>query len=261
MKLLSHQRKNSPLLAKAALWLVNHRNEGYWWSSTKQTAMVIYGVLDYVKGNEELHPDFTATVAVNGKTVATQSFRNGADVNGPEILLSDAQLQAGSNEIVIDANGTGRLYYSATATHYSNQARNEKRGAVSLNLLRDYFRLSPAREKDRIVYDLSSFSGPARTGDIIAVRLTLTGTNSRYLLIEDPIPAGTEFLEHDNLYELRNRPPWWEFYFSRRELHDDHMAIFQTFFNEGQRQYFYLLKITNPGLFHVGPARVAHGSR
>jgi hypothetical protein len=40
---LSHQRQGCPLLPKAALWLMNHRNEGYWWSSTKQTAMVIMG--------------------------------------------------------------------------------------------------------------------------------------------------------------------------------------------------------------------------
>ena len=34
-KFLSHQRKDSPLLPKAAVWLMNHRDEGYWWSSTE----------------------------------------------------------------------------------------------------------------------------------------------------------------------------------------------------------------------------------
>ncbi len=34
------------------------------------------------------------------------------------------------------------------------------------------------------------------------------------------------------------------------------MAIFQTFFNQGQRQYFYLLKVVTPGRFQVNPARV-----
>ncbi len=52
VKFLSHQRPNSPLLPKAALWLMNHRNEGYWWNSTKQTAMVIYGLTDYLKATE-----------------------------------------------------------------------------------------------------------------------------------------------------------------------------------------------------------------
>ena len=44
-KLLARQHRGAALLPKAALWLVNHRSEGYWWSSTKQTAMVIYGLV------------------------------------------------------------------------------------------------------------------------------------------------------------------------------------------------------------------------
>src|SRR6185437_16146244 len=70
MKLISRRNPNSPVLPKAALWLVNHRDEGYWWSSTKQTAMVIYGLVDYLKTTNELHPDFTATVSVNGQAAA-----------------------------------------------------------------------------------------------------------------------------------------------------------------------------------------------
>jgi len=84
----------------------------------------------------------------------------------------------------------------------------------------------------------------------------VTGSNWKYLLTEDPIPAGTEFIERDNLYQIRSRPPWWQYAFSRRELHDDHMAIFQTYFSQGQQQYFYLLKVINPGLFHINPASV-----
>jgi hypothetical protein len=74
--------------------------------------------------------------------------------------------------------------------------------------------------------------------------------------VEDPIPSGTEFIEHDSSYELKERPPWWEFYFTRRELHDDRMAIFQTYFPQGQQQFFYLLKVVNSGAFQVSPARV-----
>ena len=47
-----------------------------------------------------------------------------------------------------------------------------------------------------------------------------------------------------------------EYFFTRRELHDNRMALFQTWFPQGQQQYFYLLKVVNPGLFQVSPARV-----
>ena len=74
MKFLSHQRAQSPLLPKAALWLMNHRSQGWWWSTTKQTAMVIYGLTDYLKATNELNPNLTATVFVNDQPVLTKKF-------------------------------------------------------------------------------------------------------------------------------------------------------------------------------------------
>ena len=56
---------------------MNHRNEGYWWNSTKQTAMVIYGLTDYLKATGELNPNLTATVTVNDVPVLTQEVRHG----------------------------------------------------------------------------------------------------------------------------------------------------------------------------------------
>jgi len=171
-------------------------------------------------------------------------------------VLDETKLQPGTNRIEITAKGKGRLYYSVDTTHYSNQARMEKQASISLNILRDYYRLIPAKSGDHIVYKLSSLDGPVSQGDVLAVRLTVTGSNWNYLSIEDPIPAGAEFIEKDNLYEIQDRPPWWRYWFTRRELHDDRMAIFQTHFANEQQQYFYLLKVVNPGLFHLSPARV-----
>ncbi|MBV8895456.1 MAG: hypothetical protein JO051_03015 [Acidobacteriaceae bacterium] len=256
MKLLTHERANSPLLPKAELWLVNHRDEGYWWASTKQTAMVIYGLIDYVKANNELHPNVTASVVINGQQTGTYSFKGDALAATEEVALEDAQLHPADNIVQVSAQGTGTLFYSVSATHYSDEARQEKRGAIALNVLRDYFRLIPDKQSGAIVYDLKPLDGPVAQGDTLAIRLTVTGSDWKYLMAEDPIPAGTEFIEHDELYSIRDKPPWWRYWFTRRELHDDRMAIFQTRFDEGQQQYFYLLKVVNPGSFHVSPARV-----
>jgi hypothetical protein len=255
-KFLSHQRKNSPLLPKAALWLINHRNEGYWWSSTKQTAMVIYGLVDYLKNTNELLPNLAVTVFVNDKSVLTRKLDQATTLNSPDFILDESKLLPGTNHIKVTTSGAGRLYYGARAEYYSTEAHYQKSGTTSLNLLRDYFRLVPGKAADRIVYDTVPLQGPVTPGDIIAVRLTVTGSEWKYMMLEDPIPAGTEFIEKDQLYELRNRPPWWNWYFDRRELHDDRLAIFQTYFAQGQRDYFYLLKVVNPGVFEAGPARV-----
>ena len=258
VKFLTEVRPASPLLAKAALWLVNHRDQGYYWSSTKQTAMVVYGLTGYLKTSGELHPNFSATLSVNGKQVSASRFTDadGLAPAAPVIRIAAADLAAGSNKIKIAKSGDGRLYWSARAEYYSTDDKISNTGSQALSLAREYFKLVPVKDGDRIVNQLEPLQGPVAVGDVLVARLTLNGGNWRYLMIEDPIPAGAEFIENDELYTLQNRPPWWQYFFARREFHDDRAAIFQTYFNGKQVQHLYLMKIVNPGKFRISPARV-----
>ncbi|MGH9611969.1 MAG: alpha-2-macroglobulin family protein, partial [Bryobacteraceae bacterium] len=258
LKLLAHTDPQSPLLPKAALWLMDHRNQGFYWYSTKQTAMVIYGLTDYLKLSNELTPNFTATIYVNDKQVAMKSFSpaDALSMSSLSLHLGEGQVSATQNRVRVEMKGSGRLYWSARASYYSMEPKLTKTGKVALNILRDYFKLMPRNTGSEIVYDLNPLTGPLAPGDIVAVRLTVTGGNWRYLMMEDPIPAGTEFIERDDLYKLSEKPSWWFYSFTRREMHDDRLAIFQTYFARGQQQYFYLLKVVNPGVFHVNPASV-----
>ncbi len=256
LKLLSHEKPESPLLPKAVQYLMDHR-QGYYWYSTKQTAMVIFGLTDYLKQSGELKPSLQATVTVNGKPVLSKAF-GPADALSPvaaKVTIAAADL-AGGNKIHVESTGTGRLYWSITERYYSTESKHVKEGSTDLNLLRDYYKLTPEKAGDQIVYSLDKVDGPLSVGDVLAVRLTVTGSNWRYLLVEDPIPAGAEFIERDDLYKLKDQPSWWHYYFDRRELHDDRMALFRSFFYHSQEQYFYLLKVVNPGKFRVSPAKV-----
>ncbi|HKV24646.1 MAG TPA: alpha-2-macroglobulin family protein [Candidatus Acidoferrum sp.] len=257
VRLLSLIKPDSPLLPKAALWLVNHREDGFFWYSTKQTAMVIFGLTEYVKSSHELEANFHAEVFVNGKQVLAKQFTQSDAWNPvpPSVHLDASQLQTGANEIRIHKFGSGRLYWSASGSYYSNEKRFIQSNKLSLNITRDYFRLAPEQLNGRIVYNLDPLQGDLHIGDILAVRVTVAGSEWRYLLVEDPIPAGAEFITRDDLYELKQRPPWWEYWFTRREFHDDRAAIFQTYFT-GRHEYVYLLKIVNPGKFLVSPAMV-----
>ena len=83
----------------------------------------------------------------------------------------------------------------------------------------------------------------------------MSGSEWRYLLVEDPIPAGGELIQRDDLYELKQHTGWWGWWYTRREFHDDRASFFQTYFN-GRKDYVYLLKMVNPGKFHISPAFV-----
>jgi hypothetical protein len=165
-------------------------------------------------------------------------------------------LHPGANTIHIHKSGTGRLYWSASGRYYSNEKRVIQQNRLSLNITRDYYRLSPEQLKDRIVYRLDPLVGELHVGDVVAVRVTVAGGDWHYLLIEDPIPAGAESISRDDLYEFASKPAWWERWYVSRELHDDRAAFFQTDFYGRHHEYVYLLKIVNPGKFNVSPAMV-----
>src|SRR4029077_1369425 len=120
MQLLTRALPSSSLLPKAALWLVNHRSGGFFWDSTQQTAMAIFGLTEYVAASHELEANFRADVYVNGKQVISHQFAAADPFNPsqPTIHLDGTQLQPGKNDIRIRKTGTGRLYWSLSGQYY-----------------------------------------------------------------------------------------------------------------------------------------------
>ena len=258
VKFLNQVDPQSALLPKAVLYLVTHRAQGYYWDSTEQTAMVIYGLTDYLQRSQELRPNFSVDVQVNGKTVATRKFV-AADATAPPavVALNESQLAPAGNQIKLVKNGYGRLYWSARGEYYSSQPNVVNSGTFQLSTVREYFRLTPMQSGDKLVYHLDQLEGPVQVGDTLAVRITVGGGDWRYLMIEDPIPSGTESIARDDLYQLDQQPPWWtNRWRSYRELRDDRTTFFNYSFPRGQSEYTYLLKVVNPGVFRVSPTRV-----
>jgi uncharacterized protein YfaS (alpha-2-macroglobulin family) len=258
LKLLERVDPQSPLLPKAALYLVSHRSEGYYWDSTQQTAMVIYGLTDYLERTQQLKPNFNVDVQLNGKSVASKKFTAADATAAPaSVTLKEAQLAQGANQIRLVKSGDGRLYWSARGEYYSNQSNVVNTGTFELSTVREYYKLTPQQTGDTLVYHLEKLNGPVQLGDTLAVRITVGGSDWRYLMIEDPIPSGTESITRDDLYQLDQQPPWWTTRWrSYRELRDDRTTFFNYWFPRGQSEYTYLLKVVNSGVFRVSPTRV-----
>jgi len=257
LKLINRTDASSPLVPKAAVYLVSHRSEGYYWDSTEQTAMVIYGLTDYLERTQELKPNYNVDVQVNGKSVATRKFTP-ADALAPAVAVTvnEAQLSSGGNAVRIAKTGDGRLYWSTRGEYYSSQQKFVNTGSFKLSTARQYYKLTSRQKDGRIVYHLDNLSGAVQVGDTLAVRITVGGSAWKYLMIEDPIPSGTESISRDDLYELEDQPTWWARWYSDRELRDDRTTFFNFYFPQGQHEYVYLLKVVNPGIFRVSPTSV-----
>jgi uncharacterized protein YfaS (alpha-2-macroglobulin family) len=258
MRFLAKVDPVQPLLPGAAQWLMLARDGGVWWNSTEETAMVLFGLVDYLAASHELESDFTVQVLVDNRVAGERHFTTADAQSGASLAIDidAAQLQAGENNVqVVRRGGSGRIYWSARGQYFSTEKSAIQAGSMALNLTRDYFKLQPVQKDGKIVYSLVPLTGTAQVGDVLAVHEAISGTPMRYLLLEDPIPAGVEFIQNEASYTIDQRPGGWVDWFTRREFHDDHAAFFASDFS-GRQEIFYLVRVVNPGTFAISPARV-----
>ncbi len=242
-------------LDRATRWLLASRTSGAGWGSTKQSAMALYGLLAVMTAREERPTTFSVDVIVNGQTIGTHTFTP-ESWTATDPIRVEVPARVGANDVVLAKRGAGPLYWTMTARYYDVQEPVARTGSRALAITREYFALSPVTVDRRTVYRESPFTGTAKPGDLVLVRLTAAGSADwQYVMIEDPVPAGLEAVEDPERIRLERRSPGWTG--SRREYRDARVVQFQERFERGRYEYQYLLKVVTPGTYRAMPAQIA----
>ncbi|HVF28389.1 MAG TPA: hypothetical protein VM943_09130, partial [Pyrinomonadaceae bacterium] len=140
--------------------------------------------------------------------------------------------------------------------HYTNEEQVAARGNNGLKMTREYLRLRVVEGGDGTpAWKVEPLTGELRSGDTIVSRLHVEGGAGRYLLIEDPIPAGCEQIESVSGINLNHSADGWSDWYSAREFRDARTAIFVNYF-DGKATFQYAMRVQVPGQFRVAPARV-----
>ncbi len=245
----------SPLLPKVARWLVANRENGFSWLSTKQTAFVIFALTDYLKVSQELSPDYTLELYLNGVQVLTRQV-TAADVRSAQAFVVErtgAEVSPNSQVKVIK-RGKGLLYLAATVSYFTRQDEVAPQSSTELKLTREYLRLRVTENGGSPKWAVEPMSGQLRSGDLIVCRLRVQGARAQYLMIEDPIPAGCEQVERVSGISLDYTQGRWSDWYSAREFRDQKTALFVNYFY-GESVFQYALPVLVPGEFRVVPAR------
>lgn len=239
-------------LEDAVRWLLLSRR-GAGWGSTKQTAMALYGLLEYMRARGEYPAPFTVDVHVNGALVRVHSFTAAALTTADPVVI-DAPARRGVNEVRLVKRGGGTLYWSAAVEYYDTAAA-ARTGTRELAIARRYARLVPVRVADRLVYREVPLDGAVAPGDVLSVRLVVAGSHDwRHLVVEDPRPAGVEAVQDDTAYPLEQ--PVARASGSRAEHRDEQTVFFQDTLEHGRVEYQYLVRVVAPGRFRARPAQV-----
>ena len=255
LKALARIKPDSPLLPKVARWLVSNRRNSYYWSSTKDTAFAVFGLIDYLKVSRELSPDYDVEVYLNGENVLTQHVSAAAASQTFSISRKAGEV-AGASQIRVVKRGKGMIYFSSSLDYYTGEEDVAARGSADLNITREYLRLKVTpKDDDTLKWTTEPLKGELRSGDVIVVRLKLNGAKARHMMIEDPIPAGAEQVESvGNLNLDYSTGQDWSDWYSSREFRDNRTVFFLDYF-DGSATLQYAMRIQIPGQFRVAPAR------
>ncbi|MBI4854816.1 MAG: alpha-2-macroglobulin [Acidobacteria bacterium] len=180
-------------------WLVKNRR-GAQWSNTRDTAITILALNDYLKTSGELKPELEYELLVNGKLITTKKLSGEDALAAPSQFPIDRKMIVdGANEIRIRRkNGNNPLYFAAQATFFSLENPIPAAGN-EVFVRRDYYKIvsKPTLLKG-FVYEKEQMQDKDKinSGDRIQVVLTIEAKNNyEYLLFEDLKPAGIEAVQ------------------------------------------------------------------
>ncbi|HET6973798.1 MAG TPA: alpha-2-macroglobulin family protein [Pyrinomonadaceae bacterium] len=251
------------LIEPATNWLVKNRR-GAQWSNTRDTAIVVLTLNDYLRVSGEVQSAMSYQLVVNGNPVATKQVTVEDALSAPsKFAISRELLRDGANEIsIVRSSGSGPIYFSAAAEFFSLEEPLKPAGN-EIFVKRQYFKLvnHPTLLKGFVTERVPLNDGETvKSGDRVEVVLTVEAKNNyEYLLFEDLKPAGLEAVQirsGESLY-VRQLKSGGGFTGQQRwvyqELRDRKVALFIDKLPQGVWQMSYEMRAEVPGQFHALP--------
>ena len=272
---------DNALIEPVVRWLIQNRR-GAHWSNTRDTAMTLLALNDYLKVSGELESDLQYELYAGDTLVATERVTPENIFKAPSRFVIPNELVQDSMSIrIVKTDGSTPVYYAAEASWFSLEEPVPAAGN-HLFVRRDYFRLkeTPTLLKGTVLERVPIEEGVAlESGDRVEVVLTLEARNHyEYLLIEDLKPAGLEAVELQSggrasirqlsqrsidQLEADGRPSLTvdrngRFTGRQQRVHqewrDRKVALFVDRLAEGVWEMRYTLRAEVPGEFHALPA-------
>jgi uncharacterized protein YfaS (alpha-2-macroglobulin family) len=252
------------LIPKIARGLILSQRNGHWLNTT-DNAFALLALSKYFEKYEAAEPNFVANLWVDQLHLAKQAFAGrspepkSVKVNLQNLKADKSSEKSGGelNEIVLNKEGEGRLYYRL-GLHYALKKQDVQSLDRGIVVKRSYSAIEddePLKvEGDTVV---------VKKGATIKVDLVVAAPSRRYYTaLVDPLPAafesvnsdlrGTNTNEHDD-FALSS---YQRMQFNHRNMRDDRTEIFVDELTPGVFHYSYFVHATTPGTFIAPPAKI-----
>jgi uncharacterized protein YfaS (alpha-2-macroglobulin family) len=266
LKLLSRTNPKDTKAAGLVKYLLNNRKHATYWNSTRDTAICIEAMAEYLKASGEGHPDMTVEVWLDGKKSKEVSIneKNLFTFDNKLVLTGDS-LAAGKHTLEIKRKGSGPVYYNAYVTNFTLEDDIKKAG-LEVRVDRKYYKLIPIVDKIKVSgsrgqaldqkvqkYERLPLANLAslKSGDLVEIELEIQSKNDyEYLLFEDMKPAGFEPVEVQSGYTNNDMGAYCEY-------RDEKVVFFVRALARGEHSLRYRMRAETPGQFSALPTRAA----
>lgn len=256
LQLLLRVRPEGTTAPKLVKYLLNNRKHGTYWNSTRDTALVVEALAEYIVTTGEDKPDMTVEVMVDGQLqkkvrITSENLFSFDNV----MVLSGDTVRTGAHKIEIRRTGTGPIYFNAYLTNFTKEDRIKATG-LEVKVRRRFFRLTPVEKSgvvrgdrgqavDQIAVEYQRSPLPdlssVNSGDLIEVELLIDSKNDyEYLLLEDRKPSGFETDDQRSGYFNTGVRTY-------RELRDDRVSFFINRLARGNHSLTYRIRAEAPG--------------
>lgn len=242
------------MILRLVRWFLQGRKQARF-RNTQEAAWAVMAMWDYARILEKEVPDFEAGIWLGNKRILKAIFK-GRSVKPQlrKLKMRDIMRIAGSaaRSLLIAKRGKGTLYYVARLRYARLHLPSKPRDRG--------FRVHKKVEVLSMAGVPLKSQRPPRLGDTVLVTLKVKTTVARrYVVVDDPLPAGLEAIDSSLATASRNlgaslwglRSTWYD----HREIRDDRVVFFRDLVQPSTLTFRYLARVSTPGRFISPPTK------
>jgi len=267
LKLLAATDPKAEKTAGLVKYLLNNRKHATYWSNTRDTALCIEAMADYLRASGEGKPDMTVDLLVDGQIrkqvrVTPETlfdFDNRLVLEGAE-LADD-----GDHTLTVRRQGRGPVYFNAYLGNFTLEDPITAAG-LEIRIRRQVYRLvrddrdtpvsgahgqAVVQRIERYRREPLASGAAVSSGDLVEIELEIESKNDyEYIIVEDMKAAGFEAVDPRSGY-LPNAMGAYV------ELRDERVVFFVRRLARGRHSVAYRLRAEIPGHYSALPAKAA----
>ena len=266
LKLLAAVDPKNEKASRLVKYLLNNRRHATYWNSTRDTAICVEAMAEFMTASGEDAPDMTLDVVLDGKVAKTVTINSSNLFSfDNKVVLTGDKVTSGEHKLEFRKKGTGPIYFNAYSTNFTLEDDIKKAG-LEIKVERQFYKLKRVEKSIKVEgahgqsvgqkvekYEREPLANLAqlKSGDLIEIEMVIDSKNDyEYILLEDAKAAGFEAVEVRSGYNGNDMGAYVEF-------RDERVCLFIRRLARGKHSVAYRMRAEIPGTFSALPTRAS----